>query len=165
MYVPVLYRTVYRIVFEKVTKTKESMRIMGMSDFPYWLSWMLQYSVFNLVLVVCCWALLCVNIFKWESSYVLLIVMWVYGQSLFGLIIFTQSLFSTPRAAAITSTLVYFGTTIIYLLTDDPSASREVKFGLCWFFPTIAMCHTMVSFIRFSTSGINATFSTWTWQY
>ena len=38
-YVPLLYRTVYRIVFEKVTKAKESMRIMGMSDFSYWTSW------------------------------------------------------------------------------------------------------------------------------
>ena len=29
-YIPIIYRTVYRIVFEKVTKAKESMRIMGM---------------------------------------------------------------------------------------------------------------------------------------
>ena len=29
-YIPIMYRTVYRIVFEKVTKAKESMRIMGM---------------------------------------------------------------------------------------------------------------------------------------
>jgi arabinogalactan endo-1,4-beta-galactosidase len=36
-----MYRTVYRIVFEKFSKAKESMRMMGMSDFPYWASWIL----------------------------------------------------------------------------------------------------------------------------
>jgi len=40
MYVPLIYRTVYRLVYEKVTRAKESMRMMGLGDFAYWSSWL-----------------------------------------------------------------------------------------------------------------------------
>jgi hypothetical protein len=39
MYIPVMYRTVYRVVSEKTSRAKELMRMMGLSDLPYWLSW------------------------------------------------------------------------------------------------------------------------------
>jgi hypothetical protein len=140
MYVPVLFRSVYRIVFEKVSKTKESMRIMGMTDFPYWLSWFTSFSIINLVMVTACWAILMINIISWKSSFFLFAIIWIYGQSLFGLVLITQSLFSTPRAAGITTTIVYFGMTLFFLLVDDPETARTTKWGLCWFFPTISMC-------------------------
>ena len=78
-YVPVLYRTIYRIVFEKVTKTKESMRIMGMTDLPYWLSWFCYYTIVNTVIVFCSWAILNINVFSHKSAGLLLAVMWIYG--------------------------------------------------------------------------------------
>jgi len=79
MYVPVLFRSVYRIVFEKVSKTKESMRIMGMTDFPYWLSWFTSFSIINLVMVTACWGILMVNIISWKSSFFLFAIIWIYG--------------------------------------------------------------------------------------
>jgi len=88
-YIPVIYRTVYRIVFEKNTKAKESMRIMGMTDLPYWLSWWCYYSIVNTVLATCAWCVLMVNIFKPSSGFMLWAIMWLYGQSIFGLILIT----------------------------------------------------------------------------
>jgi hypothetical protein len=89
MYIPLMYRTVYRIVFEKVTKAKESMRIMGMTDFPYWSSWLIYYTLVNTVLSVGAWLTLNINVFNNKSALLLFIVIWVYGQSLFGLIMIT----------------------------------------------------------------------------
>lgn len=79
MYVPVLYRTIYRIVFEKVTKTKESMRIMGMTDLPYWSSWFCYYTIVNSVIVLSSWAILNINVFSNKSSGLLLALLWIYG--------------------------------------------------------------------------------------
>lgn len=93
MYIPLLYRTVYRIVFEKMTKAKESMRIMGMSDFSYWLSWWTYYTIVNTLLVTGAWAALNINVFPIQSSFILWITIWLYGQSLFGLLLIAQSLF------------------------------------------------------------------------
>jgi hypothetical protein len=58
-----MYRTVYRIVFEKVTRAKESMRIMGMTDLPYWASWFVTYSTINTLLVLGAWGVLIINVF------------------------------------------------------------------------------------------------------
>jgi hypothetical protein len=74
-----MYRTVYRIVFEKVTKAKESMRIMGMTDFPYWSSWFIYYTLVNTVLSVGAWLTLNINVFNNKSTLLLFIVIWVYG--------------------------------------------------------------------------------------
>jgi hypothetical protein len=63
MYIPIMYRTVYRIVFEKVTRAKESMRIMGMTDLPYWASWFVTYSTINTLLVLGAWGVLIINVF------------------------------------------------------------------------------------------------------
>jgi arabinogalactan endo-1,4-beta-galactosidase len=62
MYIPLIYRTVYRIVFEKMSKAKESMRIMGMTDFPYWTSWFAYYTIVNTLLVSGATATLLINV-------------------------------------------------------------------------------------------------------
>ncbi len=64
MYIPVLYRTVYRIVFEKVTKAKESMRMMGMGDTAYWASWLCYYTIVNIIIVTTCWLILNIYCFS-----------------------------------------------------------------------------------------------------
>ena len=51
-FVPPVYRTVYRIVAEKENKVKESMRMMGLKDFPYWASWYTFYSANNTVIAI-----------------------------------------------------------------------------------------------------------------
>lgn len=87
MYIPLLYRTVYRIVFEKTTRAKESMRIMGLTDTPYWLSWYAYYTIVNTMVATGAWYVLMINIFSRRSGAVLWLVIWLYGQSLFGLLL------------------------------------------------------------------------------
>ena len=80
MYIPLLYRTVYRIVFEKVTRAKESMRMMGLKDVAYWLSWLAYYSLINFCLVFACWVVLMVGeVMNSDSAFMILVFMWVYG--------------------------------------------------------------------------------------
>ena len=79
MYIPLLYRTVYRIVFEKVTKAKESMRIMGLTDLPYWLSWMTSYTIINTILATTSWGCLMINVFRMESGFMLWAIIWLFG--------------------------------------------------------------------------------------
>ena len=44
IYIPPLYRTVYRIVSEKESRAKETMLMMGLSRTSYWLSWFAYFS-------------------------------------------------------------------------------------------------------------------------
>ena len=110
MYVPPIYRTAYRIVQEKENKVKESMRMMGLGDFAYWASWFTYYTIVNTAISLLTWVIMCYSIMTKSDPIILFLVIWLYGQSLFGLLLITQSLFTKARAAAITSSIVYFGT-------------------------------------------------------
>jgi hypothetical protein len=79
MYIPLAYRTVYRIVFEKVTRAKESMRIMGLKDLPYWLSWYVYYSIVNAAIATGAVLVLMINVFSVHSSPALWLIIWLFG--------------------------------------------------------------------------------------
>ena len=110
MYVPPVYRTTYRIVGEKENKVKESMRMMGLKDFAYWASWFTYYCMVNTVISGITWAILYMKVLPKSDGWITFLIVWLFGQSLFGLILITQSLFARARAAAITTTIIYFGT-------------------------------------------------------
>lgn len=64
VFIPLLYRTINRVVCEKSTRAKESMRMMGMGDFPYWMSWFIQWTLSNTILVTIMWGILMINVFS-----------------------------------------------------------------------------------------------------
>jgi hypothetical protein len=139
MYVPLLYRVVYRIVNEKVTRAKESMRMMGLGDFAYWSSWLAYFTIVNTVISLVVWLILMINVYQRKSGFLLFVMIWLYGQSLFGLVVIIQSIFSSPRAAAITTTIVYFGTSLFSTLISNDGTTREAKIAVYFFFPVVTM--------------------------
>jgi hypothetical protein len=78
-YIPVVYRTVFRIVFEKSTRAKETMRIMGMSDVPYWVSWFVIYTLSNTLITTLMVATSMINVVKQESALMFWIILWIFG--------------------------------------------------------------------------------------
>ena len=50
MFIPLIYRTIFRIVSEKQSRVKETMRMMGMGNFAYWASWFTDYTFKNLLI-------------------------------------------------------------------------------------------------------------------
>jgi hypothetical protein len=84
MYVVPVFMTTFLIVKEKEQKIKESMRMMGMSDLPYWLSWFFYYSGINLMTSVFATVTLAINVFPLSNYFLIFLVIFLYGQSLFG---------------------------------------------------------------------------------
>lgn len=79
-------------------------------------------------------------------------MIWLYGQSLFGLILITQSCFTSPRAAAITTTLFYFGSAILGALISDEDTSKIKKIIVCLMFPTVTIGETLQVLILFDSA-------------
>jgi ATP-binding cassette, subfamily A (ABC1), member 3 len=52
MFIVPLYRLVYRIVNEKETRARESMKMMGLTDMSYWLSWLTYYCCVITVIAI-----------------------------------------------------------------------------------------------------------------
>jgi ATP-binding cassette subfamily A (ABC1) protein 3 len=79
MYIPPLYRTIFRIVAEKESKVKESMRMMGMTDFSYWMSWFTYYSLVNLLVSTLSWLVLNFAVFKNSNGFLVWVLLWMFG--------------------------------------------------------------------------------------
>ena len=153
MYVPPVYRTVYRIVAEKENRAKEAMRMMGLKDFPYWASWWAYYTLVNTAMVSLTWIILVIWVFQFTDWSIIYLVMWLYGQSLFGLMLITQSVFTKARAAAITTSLIYWGTSMIMEFARKSEATSQIK-TVSSLSPPVAMMQTLNVMARYEQSGV-----------
>ena len=79
MYILPVFTIVSLIVKEKESKTKESMRMMGMTDSPYWLSWFVYYTTLNTALSLIAWAVLNINVIGYSNIWYILLYIWLYG--------------------------------------------------------------------------------------
>ena len=113
IYILPVYRLISNIVAEKESKARESMKMMGLSDFSYWLSWWTYYFIIVTIISALCIGILSINIISNSDRGIIFLFLWVYGNSLFGMCILLQSFFTKARVAAITGTLVYFGTSFV----------------------------------------------------
>lgn len=139
MYIPFLYRTVNRVVGEKFTRAKESMRMMGMSDLAYWLSWWVYWTGINTAIATLCWAILIINVFQAKHGGIVWLFIWLFGQSLFGLLLIAQAIFSNPKQAASATSGIYFASSLIQTLFIKETTSWATKVAACWFLPTLTL--------------------------
>jgi hypothetical protein len=103
------------------------MKMMGLTDSSYWLSWFTYYVIVVTIISVICLAILAKTVFPHSTKGIVFLYFWVYGISLFGFCILLQSFFSNARVAAITGTLIYFGTSFIDNAVQDPQTSEGAK--------------------------------------
>ena len=87
-FIPPVYNMVFKITREKESRVKETMRIMGMQDSPYWLSWFAWYTLLNTVITTLAWCILLINVISYSRPGYVWLLMWLYGQAVFGQIIF-----------------------------------------------------------------------------
>ena len=79
MYIPPVYNTIFLIVREKESRTKESMRMMGMTDWPYWFSWFVYYTCINTLISTLAWLIMCINVIGHSNVGLIWLYMWLYG--------------------------------------------------------------------------------------
>jgi len=89
-----VFNMVFFIVKEKEQRVKESMRMMGMSDFPYWMSWFVYYTIINFVTSFLATLTLSINVFPNSNYFYVFLSIWLYGEAIFGEIVMIQALFS-----------------------------------------------------------------------
>mmetsp|Transcript_117056 Transcript_117056/g.162749 ORF Transcript_117056/g.162749 Transcript_117056/m.162749 type:complete len:103 (-) Transcript_117056:142-450(-) len=79
IYIPPVYRTTYRIVEEKETKVRETMKIMGLNYSAYWLSWFCYYTLVNTVLSTLTIGVMYINAVNFSEPILLWLMIWIYG--------------------------------------------------------------------------------------
>ena len=125
---------VYRMVLEKENKVKEGMKIMGLTDTVYFLSYFIQYVILSIVdsLII---ASICLLIFTKIPFVVLFFMFFLYSLSLFALAFFFQSFIERTKEALIISLLIYFTMFLFHMLVLSENQSYSLKVSLSLFPP------------------------------
>lgn len=125
-----VFTIVSLLVKEKESKARESMRMMGMTDFPYWLSWFTYYTIINTVLSLVAWGVLCINVIGQSNVFYVFTWIWLYGESIFGQIIFMQALFQRAKFSGLIAAVVYFTLVLANIPVQSTSAQKLPRFIL-----------------------------------
>ena len=158
MYMPSVYSLVFLLVKEKESGARSSMAIMGMTNTAYWMSWFVYYTLINTVITTLAWMVLLYNVINYSKIIYIWFFFWLYGESVFGQIVFLQSLFSASKYAGIVSTLVYFGSDFLNFAIND-GTSRAAKV-LASILPQVASGQTSAVFAEYEGTGVGIGWST-----
>lgn len=109
IFIPPVYNTVFLIVREKESRIKESMRMMGMKDSAYWLSWWCYYSCVSFMICLLAWCVLLINCIEHSNIFLVFIFFLFYAQAVFAEITFLAALFENSKFSGLVGTLIYFG--------------------------------------------------------
>lgn len=156
MYIMPIHRMIMRIVNEKQTKVREVMRMMGLSDVNYWLSWFIFYAIIVTIISISSTAILCTRVFANSSWWLIFLLFWGFGISLFGYIVFIQSLFTNARTASIMSILIYFFTSFADYAVNS-NYIDEYKKIIASILPTIGMARALSNVAKFEKGNIGLT--------
>lgn len=111
-YVVPFVRMIARLVSEKQTKVKQSMKMMGMSDSAFWVSYYFTYTLIYVFLALLNTILLSIRVFANSNQLIIFLFFWLFGMASLASSVFLSTFFSSFRMAAIIGILWYFVTYI-----------------------------------------------------
>ena len=140
---------VFRMVNEKETRAKEGMKIMGMGEGTYFLSYFVQFFLINIIYAIVNAGLAHI-LFKHVPYVYLLGMYWMFGMNIFALAFFFQSFIDKTRVALILSLLIYFVMFFMTIAVFDEQVKKSIKM-LVSIFPAVALELGVIVFGEFES--------------
>ena len=129
------------------------MRMMGLTDTIYWTSWFIFYTIIVTIISLVSTIIITTKVFPHSNWGLILLFFWLFGMSLFGYVMFCQSLFSNSRVASIFSVLIYFFTSFLDFAVSNAYV-EEYRKVLASILPTIGMSRALSNISRYEKAGI-----------
>lgn len=164
MYIIPIHRLIMRIVSERESRAREIMKVMGMKESSYWISWFIYYISITTVIAFASWGITKYNVLPNSNGLLIFGYFWLYGLSVFGYTIMMSAFFSSPRIASLVSNMVYFFTHFCDYAVSSPYASSTQKF-LASLLPSIAMKRSLYNILRFEKASVGLQFSNMNEEY
>lgn len=115
-----LIRFIYSMTQEKESKIKEAMLMMGMSEAGYNCSWFVYYLIISFSICFILTLFGALVFFSKSMFLILFLIYFSYALSVYGLINFFQSIFSSPRNAIIVGIILYWLSGFIAIAVAAP---------------------------------------------
>ena len=149
-------RMISKVVTEKESKVRESMKMMGLLDLPYWLSWFIMYTLIYGVIAIGC-TIVSFLIFEYSNKFVIFLIFFLYGQSCLAFSVLISSIFNKAKTAVLVGMLMFF-ISYFSLLSVTNTTPKETLSVLS-LFNTVAMSQGFIELMSFEGSQIAVDFS------
>ena len=101
------YYIVSKLAEEKESKSREGMKMMGLTDWAYYLSWFIFFFVLMFIMSVIIAILIGSSLFVNSNMFLILVFSILYGISLFGESVLIVALLPNVRSSATAATLFH----------------------------------------------------------
>lgn len=153
MLIPFFY-LVGKIASEKESKAREGMKMMGLEDGSYYISWFIVFStiVGGMSLIVT--VVLAIGALENVNMVIFFIFVFLYSMTLYGIAFFIVAILPTRRSSVIAAFLFHFITYLFNNFLADPGTSSFSQYAFS-IFPNVCMsrCVKLVFFYNFNTSS------------
>ena len=117
---------VLKMVVEKESRSKEVMKIMGMGEGTYFLSYFVEFFIVNIIYCFVVGYIARLMFFEIPYWY-LVLYLWLFGLNVFALAFFSQSFMDTTRLALIVSCLIYCLMLFVSAAVYDENIKKTYK--------------------------------------
>ena len=107
------------------------MKMMGLTDTPYWLSWMIMYGIIYTFAAVGC-TLVTIPIFEHQNKFVVFLVFFLYGLACMTYSMLIGAIFSKAKTAILVGLLVFF-VSYFPLFSFNENTTEGTKTGISFF--------------------------------
>lgn len=115
-----LYYIVSKLAEEKESKSREGMKMMGLKDSTYFLSWMVTFGSIIAIMSLLLTAMVSFNIFVQSNKVLFFIYNFLYGISLFGFSVVIVALLPTSRGSSLAASLLHVITFFVVFAIQSP---------------------------------------------
>ncbi|CAI2381272.1 unnamed protein product [Moneuplotes crassus] len=159
IFIAPVFRLVSFLTEEKASRAREGMKIMGLKDAPYWLSWFVYYFSVNFVISLFTGISFSLVLFPNSSMFLIFLWVFLYGLSLFSFGVLVSSFLQRPLIACIIVTIFHFLTYFFVIPLDQPGVQDQTKIVFSAI-PNIAMTLAAGALGDLETAGLGLTKST-----
>ena len=123
------------LVVEKEERIKEGMKMMGLTDFAYNLSWFITILTQLLIVSVLITLVTSTTVFEYSDKFLVFIYFAAFSFAIMNFCFLMATFFSRAKVASLIGPMVFFGSFFPYYAVSDPSYSADVKTSTCLLAP------------------------------
>jgi len=153
-----LYYLVSKLAEEKESKSREGMKMMGLKDSSYFLSWFVFFTLIILMMSTIITFMVSINVFPNSSKVLIFFLAFFYGISLFGFSLIIVAILPTVRSSATSATLFHVISYFAVFALKDPDLPAALKLGMS-IFPNIGMSFCVYNLYHFEANSTGLSFS------
>jgi len=129
-------RIIRGLVLEKEQRIKEGMRMMGLSEFSYNLSWLittlLQMAIVSILIVLVTMS----SVFEYSDKFLVFLYFMAFSLAVINMCFLMATFFSRSKVASLMGPMIFFASFFPYYAVADPSYSAGVKAATCLLAPS-----------------------------